>query len=145
MNPLDFLSLAHKLAAGPGEAEFRSSVSRAYYSAFHSAHQRIAECGVKLPKSSTAHEKVTYCMQNCNDKDVTVAGSKLHSLRATRNAADYQLNDQQFTSSKAVAVFLAIAEEVIATSQRITTQQNIRVNIRKYAREVLTLPILGND
>ena len=51
MNPRDFLDVADELIAGPSEAYWRSSVSRAYYAAFHVADQLLTQCGFVVPHS----------------------------------------------------------------------------------------------
>ena len=45
MNWREFLTLAARLAAGAAEEDWRSAVSRAYYSAFHVARQLLSDLG----------------------------------------------------------------------------------------------------
>jgi hypothetical protein len=75
MSPADFLTLARTLSKSAGEAELRSAVSRAYYSAFHSARILIESCGVQLPLSASAHEKITNCMQQSTDQGLQTVGT----------------------------------------------------------------------
>jgi uncharacterized protein (UPF0332 family) len=146
MSPLDFLTLANRLASGPGEAERRSAISRAYYAAFHTATDFIESCGVKLPHSAAAHDKVAHCMQNCESNDLALAGIKLNSLRKTRNLADYQLADNQFTTTKAALPFLLIAGEILDAISKASAQPlETRRRIRAYARDIIALPVTGED
>lgn len=56
----------------------------------------LSKCGVSLPRGTNPHDKVYYCA----DDDAKRAGSKLNSLRAIRNDADYDLGTDQFTSQR---------------------------------------------
>jgi uncharacterized protein (UPF0332 family) len=145
MSPLDFLTLAKRLASGPGEAEWRSAISRAYYAAFHSATAYVESCGVKLPHSAAAHDKVSHCMQNCESEDLALAGIKLNSLRKMRNVADYQLAGKQFSSAKAAAPFLTVADEITSAVAKVAATPDVRLRIRTYARDVAALPVIGGD
>jgi hypothetical protein len=146
MSPQDFLSLAKRLAAGPGEAEWRSAVSRTYYAVFRTAIQFVESCGVKLPHSAAAHDKVSHCMQNCESEDLALAGIKLNSLRKMRNLADYQLADKQLGTGKVALTLLIVADEILAAVNKAAVQSaDIRRHVRAYARDVAALPVIGKD
>ena len=55
MNFRDFLPLAETLAQSDGEAAWRTSVSRAYYTAFHVACNFMTSLGFAVPKTDRAH------------------------------------------------------------------------------------------
>src|SRR5882724_1660193 len=59
MNPLAFYQLADWLIANRRSPDgYRSSVSRAYYGAFHSALQFLEEMGLHIPSTDNKHEKL---------------------------------------------------------------------------------------
>jgi hypothetical protein len=62
MGGTDFLHLAVRLSGGATEAQWRSAVSRAYYGAFHLARDFVESCGVTLPKTAEAHDKLQWCL-----------------------------------------------------------------------------------
>ena len=144
MNPEEFLALAQTLCGGTGQAEWRSSVSRAYYSAFHTACILIESFQVKLPQGASAHQKVTYCLQQSKNSDLATAGSKLNAFREARNAADYQLDDKQFAKKKCAETYLAVAQEIISAIKGAQADAEVRRSIRQYARDTLKLQVQGS-
>ncbi len=55
----DFLVLAKKLAEAPAtEAAYRSSVSRAYYAAYHVAKITLEASGLTIPRGAGSHKRV---------------------------------------------------------------------------------------
>jgi uncharacterized protein (UPF0332 family) len=113
MQGSDFLSVAIRLSGAATEADWRSSVSRAYYGAFHEAHALVKDCGVILPKTAEAHDKLQWCLQHAADDALTRAAEKLNSLRAERNAADYDLDSPRFGHRLAALLQLKIAREIV--------------------------------
>jgi uncharacterized protein (UPF0332 family) len=145
MNPDDFLTLATVLAQGKGQAEWRSSLSRAYYSAFHAACRLVESFDVTLPLGASAHQKVTYCFQQSQSSELAVAGSKLNAFREARNGADYRLDDSRFASQKSAELHLAIAHQVFVAINTSRMDVEVRRNIRQYARDTLKLQVRGRD
>ena len=47
-----FLELAEELAKREGEAELRSSISRAYYAVFHTSRHLAEELGLQVPDNA---------------------------------------------------------------------------------------------
>ena len=83
-----YLALAERLSREEGEAELRSAVSRAYYSAYNVARKHV---GAKDPMFSFRdddHRKVWewYASQPGRAPQVQTMGQ---ALRRTRNNADY--------------------------------------------------------
>jgi uncharacterized protein (UPF0332 family) len=93
MIPNDFIDLAARLSASASEAEFRTSVSRAYYGTFHAAIQVLVEAGISLPVGPESHHKVRLSFMECGEPAGFRAGSQLQTLRKQRNIADYDLQD----------------------------------------------------
>ena len=89
MNWRDFLTLASRLAAGNTEAEWRSAVSRAYYTVFHVARSLLRDLNFAVPRADRSHQFLVFRLCNCSDSVVEAAGRDLESLRRSRNRADY--------------------------------------------------------
>lgn len=136
-----FLSLALQLANGDTEARLRTSVSRAYYGAYHVARELVENCGVVVPKRDV-HNKLQWCLEQVGqaiaDVELAKAGSKLGSLRTDRNRADYDLGDPSFTrkinalkaAKKAHEVTDAIGSLVNGAGMQI-----VRQYIRRFAQQ----------
>lgn len=87
----DFLDLAQFLRSGVGnysqEAAFRSSVSRAYYSAFHPALKYAnSNLSFNPPNDRSVHKAVRKCFQKNGMKDIA---DSLQRLSKWRNMCDY--------------------------------------------------------
>ncbi len=100
MDPAQFLETAESLAKGIREGDWRSSVSRAYYSAYHVVWQ-IVRRGVDRALLIRAqwmkqipHHKLIASLKGASDKEVKEAGRMLDDLRASRRIADYKLDCQ---------------------------------------------------
>jgi uncharacterized protein (UPF0332 family) len=140
MKPQEFLTLAERLVAVPHEAELRSAVSRAYYCVFHSARLLVETCGVQVPLSASAHDKVDKCLQNSGNNELILAGRALNTLRSARNQADYRLLDRQFQDVRYVQVWVKTAKQVQEAID--SAEGNIeafRGTIKSYARGILRL------
>jgi uncharacterized protein (UPF0332 family) len=93
MDPREFLDVASDWAVGPREAEWRSSVSRAYYAVFHLARKLLQQVGFQAPRGDSVHQYVYYRLHNCGEPQVVRAADLLRDLRVARNKADYDLDD----------------------------------------------------
>jgi hypothetical protein len=89
MNWRDFLPLAARLAGGSTEAEWRSAVSRAYYTAFHVARRLLSDLRFTVPRADRAHQYLVFRLGNSGEPAVEQAGRDLETLRRLRNRADY--------------------------------------------------------
>src|SRR5439155_17441616 len=88
----DYLGLARRLSAQPGdEAALRSAISRAYYSIYCIARNRLRNKGWAVP-SQSSHRAVwdQYRLdKNQRARSIGTSGSRLHRLRCK---ADYDDN-----------------------------------------------------
>ncbi len=138
MRARDFLQLAHSLAAGSLEVEWRSAISRAYYGAFHVARTLLLQCGFSVPRGEQAHGFLWLRLANAGNTDVQEAGNDLQHLRHHRNRADYDLG---FSLDQATAIAqVQEAEEIIRTLEdavRQPTKKQITDAIKIYERKVL--------
>jgi len=92
----DFLTLAEALKSapdspGPPEAALRSSVSRAYYAAFHYAMNVAREEGYTPSSSGDDHKNVQAHFRHYKPTDVRrKIALDLDRLRNNRSKADYE-------------------------------------------------------
>lgn len=110
-----YLALASRLALIDGEAELRSAVSRAYYSAYNVARRFVQ---TKEPMYSLGkdedHWKVWEWFTSQPGKAPQV-GTLGQALRKTRNAADYRsLSNYKAEASAAVTKASKILELIEA-------------------------------
>ena len=148
MSGADFLHLAVRLSGGATEAEWRSAVSRAYYGVFHLALDFVGTCGVTLPKTADAHEKLQWCLTHAGNSQLPPVVERLNSLRAARNVADYDLTSSQFSKRGSVAVAITRAQQIVEALTLVRLQSDFaetRLAIRQYASGTLRLPVTGTD
>ena len=133
----DFHLLAKQLAGGTSEAEWRTSISRSYYGAFHVARTLLADLGFVIPPDDKAHTHVYWRLNNCGHATVRSAATDLYGLRRLRNRADYDLY-------RAVAAPLAhnqvtLASTIIQTLDNLTPAERIQIRdvMIVYERDVL--------
>ncbi len=143
-----FLNVAIRLSGAATEADWRSSISRAYYGAFHEAQALVKECGVTLPKTAQAHDKLQWCLQHASGDALARVAEKLNSLRAERNAADYDLDDPKFSYRLSALLQLKIAQEIVDALTECRTKpgySDVRSRIRQYAAATLRLPVADQE
>lgn len=148
MEPLDFISLAIRLANSGNEADRRTAVSRAYYGAFHVARRFLIDCGIYFSQKETyaaeIHRKVQYCLSECGYSDAVKASGHLRSLRDRRNEADYDLESAEFNTTASVLASVRVATEIVDVIQRCRSEpldSDIRDKIRAYVRDVLRITV----
>ena len=142
----DFLNLAIRLANSDVEADLRTSVSRSYYGAFHQGLEFLERCGIQLPHSADAHEKLKWCFYHSADETAKDASRKLDTLRAERNLADYNLRHAKFQRKRNALVALSAAQAIVnalSLCGREPAFTTIRSAVRAYAKEILKLPVSG--
>jgi len=111
MNPRDFRTLAFTLVGNNDEADLRSSISRAYYAAFHVASDFFTALGFRVPNAEQAHAYLWLRLSNCGDPHVVRGGRRLNRLRQQRNLADYDL--RQPVSSTSALYEVQEGDEII--------------------------------
>jgi uncharacterized protein (UPF0332 family) len=109
----DFIALAAKLSASPGEAERRTSISRSYYGAFHMALALMERCQIQISQGDNPHKRLYQCLDNSGHHELRLVADKLNTLRRIRNDADYDLSSSYFTSARNVQRHLQSAIAVI--------------------------------
>ena len=137
MTGRDFLAVASQLAAGRTEAEWRSSISRAYYAAFHVA-RTAGGSAVCRASCRSGHVYLSRRLANCGQERTQQSGAGLNALRGVRNQADYDLH-RPVTSQLAI-LHVRIAEQIVQSFQD-ALQEQVRTQVtdamRIYERDVL--------
>jgi uncharacterized protein (UPF0332 family) len=138
MNWRDLLPLAARLAGGSTEAEWRSAVSRAYYSGFHVARRLLSDLRFAVPRADRAHQYLAFRLSNSGEPTVEQAGRDLETLRRLRNRADYD-ESPALTQPQALAA-LQVAGSVIQgldAARQEPARTRITDSIIVYERDVL--------
>lgn len=138
MNFRDYLPLAHILAGGTTEAEWRSASSRAYYAAFHVARLLLLDLRFRVPKADRAHGYLWLRLSNAGHPGTMAAGRRLGQLRRERNWADY---DDHRTTARTDAIRNVQEAEKIIQALEAAAIEPIRTQItdamKIYERDVL--------
>jgi uncharacterized protein (UPF0332 family) len=143
ITPSDLLSQADRLLAANTEVDRRAAVSRAYYAGYHLANVFLGErCGVVLPKGADVHQTLQRCLLNSQNELLRDAGTRLESLRAERNRADYDLDDSRFQDAVRAQLQIERAREILSklkeAAKNLPAFQQV---IRHYAGAVLKLQL----
>lgn len=109
-----YLTLAGQLVVAGDEARCRSSVSRAYYSAFCCAREwlRTARPTVAIPRDSECHKFVQDWFNREPGRLNTRIASELKNLRISRTDADYE-NKLQGAPDKMAEAAVKRAQSVL--------------------------------
>jgi hypothetical protein len=138
MNWRDFLPLAARLAGGTSEAEWRSAVSRAHYTAFHVARRMFTDLKFTVPRADRAHQYLVFRLSNSSEPTIEQAGRDLETLRRLRNRADYDETPVLKQPQSAAAVQLAESTiRALDAAQPEPTRTKIRDAMIVYERDVL--------
>ena len=138
MDARDYLRLAERLVTGSTEAEWRSAVSRAYYSSFHVARRLLLNCGFGVPHADRAHAYLWRRLANCGDTEVRDAGNVLNFLRGERNQADYDFD--QPSGQRDAATRVQRAREIILALEKVAKEPlktQIIEAMKTYERDIL--------
>ena len=136
-----FISLALQLAGSDKEERLRTSVSRAYYGAYHIVRSLFESCGVLVPRRDI-HNKLQWGLEQCGEKmghqDPMEIGSKLGSLRSERNRADYNLEDATYSKQSSTMLAVAMAQQIVdvlATMRSDAELAHLRPHVRNFAQQ----------
>ncbi len=139
MDPRDFLEVAKKLSQGGTAAEFRTSVSRAYYATFHVGVAFLKDIGCPISKGPHAHGEVRNNLSNCGDAELAEVSSKLADLHTKRIIADYRLSDVNYDKQKTSQAVTVQAERMIQAMDRCgsgSRRDNIAQALKVYLRKI---------
>jgi|SRR5690554_1358429 len=106
MHPEQFLEAAidWKESESSNEAYKRSSISRAYYAAFHRCKQTLHKLNIPLPQHKTSHLQVIDALRDSGDKSLRPMAHKLKELKYMREEADYALMTPPPTQNNTLAI-----------------------------------------
>ena len=114
MDPQEFQYLASRLAEhGAYPSEFRTAISRAYYSVFHFGLKLLNDMGFPIVKNANAHDQVYHHFNNCGDRDLIKVASKFINLRTKRNHADYELRRHDVEAKENAKMLVMLAGRLI--------------------------------
>lgn len=141
MDPVDFISLAGRLAAATNaeEAVYRTAVSRAYYGAFHVAASFLAELGFSAPRMANVHVFVQHYLNGSGHPSACTAASLLSDLHAARNRADYQLSHFRSGSQAVAKLSVETAHEVrnaVRECSQSPTKEQVQSGISAYVQQI---------
>jgi uncharacterized protein (UPF0332 family) len=89
----EFIFLADRLLANPqDEAACRTSISRAYYGAFHLVRAFLIDLGVKVNEKREKHGDLWNCLASSRVIIAKQIATKLAMLHENRITADYKLD-----------------------------------------------------
>ncbi len=138
MNPRDYLQCAAELLKKGTTADCRTSVSRAYYGAFHVAREYLLQGGLRIAKSDSAHIMVARFLSWSDDLEMMDVSTQIGDLRSARNEADYDMDRARLEDVKNASMWLETARSCIdamdaafKVSNREGIFQAIRVNEKK--------------
>jgi uncharacterized protein (UPF0332 family) len=100
-------------------AACRSATSRAYYAAFHVAHEFLDRINVVVGQNPQTHVTVQHALNNSGDATLALVNSQLRTLFTDRLAADYDLAKPAPEQRALAAVTLALATDVIDQLDRL--------------------------
>ena len=100
-------------------AACRSVISRAYYAAFHVAHEFLDRINVVVGQSPQAHVTVQQALNNSGDPNLAQASSWLRTLYQARLAADYDLSRPITEQPVHAALMVSDARDVIDQLDRL--------------------------
>jgi uncharacterized protein (UPF0332 family) len=131
----DFIQLASRWSLLDGEATWRSSISRAYYGAFHSAQTFLFDdLQIAPPQSGkNRHSFVHNALMASGNAQGRKAGSMLQSLHEHRKNADYDLARDE-AGRQELAIY---AVESAAAIRKLLHDCNEETAKRQIATEVL--------
>ena len=122
----EYFNLAKELAETSKEAELRSAVSRAYYSAFCLARNYLRDIQQyrRLWRNKTydinAHKYVAekFIYNQSKSQIMIEIGKDLSRLRKMRNKADYE--DTMFNLKREARTALMLAQNIISALSKLT-------------------------
>lgn len=111
----DFLTIASKWVVLPnaGETAWRTSISRAYYGAYHLGLSLIVETlGITDTIKGNEHVFVQLALIASKNSDAGQAGSKLGTLHKRRQGADYEIRDDDKGTHPVAIETFRLAEQI---------------------------------
>jgi len=93
IKPSDFLHAAKVSTASELEVDWRNATSRAYYSAYHRAHQSVDLCPENGHLHMGSHERLADRFSRHEARVAKSIAIILQSMKRYRHSADYDIGD----------------------------------------------------
>lgn len=106
----EFIVLAGKLAAAADEASLGTSVSRAYYGAYHLALAFLNDVG--CPVATNSHGEPPRRLMESGNDHAKNAGHFLNELQTARIAADYRFDNHRLANPQFARKHVELAHRV---------------------------------
>jgi uncharacterized protein (UPF0332 family) len=88
----EFLDTADRLSRGTTEGDWRSAISRSYYSLFHYFREFFLSNGLDIGRGAgQAHFNFYTGLSNCGFPSVSTLADRIDAVRRRRGEADYEL------------------------------------------------------
>jgi len=139
MNPRDFQGLAEKLVTGKTPAEFRTAISRAYYSVFSVGVELLDGMGFRISKGPQGHGELGHRLSNSKHPDIEKVGSQLGDLMARRIHADYRLERKDVETMGNAQAIVQQASQMIKILDKYSTspdRERVIKGIREYLKKI---------
>lgn len=138
ITPADLLRLAGRLATASSadKAQFRASISRAYYSAFHAAAEFLTSLGLRPGRN---HGELQRLLLESGVPEVQVVGRRLTDLHSFRIKADYDLGTSAVETRTQAQECVEVASDVQSILQKLDAEvdrQRIKAGIEAYRRKI---------
>jgi uncharacterized protein (UPF0332 family) len=124
MEPRVFLDLADLLSKGTTPAEYRTAVSRAYYSLYNAGVKALEEMGFTVKTDHKGHTQVQHYLNNTGESELSQVSSQLSSLQTKRNKADYRLTDVEIENQRIALAAVSQATRMVQLLERCTAGPN---------------------
>jgi hypothetical protein len=113
--------LPASVAGAPQEAAFRTSVSRAYYAAYHSVREYLEHTGSGTPPKGDAHRWVWDTIKATQRRQARQISENGYTMSKARKAADYDLGAPSWDRASGVVArnWAELADFSILTAKRI--------------------------
>ena len=140
MNAADYINFAAKLAVTYSDAaSCRSTISRAYYGAFHIVKSLLDQLGSRPPRNANAHVFLQHRLTNCGHAPAVEAGRLLGDLHMDRINADYNLVKRQVETIGYARLRVVAARRIqnlIESCDDDEARQQIKAGIAEYERRI---------
>jgi len=142
MNAREFKIVALNLCvSGKCAADYRTSISRSYYAAFHVGLEIIKNIDKSLKKRNLSHDDVIESLSNCDDSRISAAAVQLQSLKSDRVQADYRLDNIDIEKKQKAEFVYRLADRIIqeidSSYSNPSNRKIIESSILRYIRKFL--------
>lgn len=138
MDAGEFIDFASRLSQMPGggASAYRSSVSRAYYGAFHLARLLLEQLSCDLPIDN-AHLFVYRALYNCKVSEARDVATLLNNLKQSRRDADYELTEPMADTKDNAISCVTRADELRSRLKKLDDPKfhdRIKTGVAEYAK-----------